>query len=35
MGVAGTTLWRSEALEVLAPGQTMHSRRATRCASTA
>ncbi|MBN9588083.1 MAG: heme lyase CcmF/NrfE family subunit [Alphaproteobacteria bacterium] len=23
MGVAGTTLWRSEALEVLAPGQTM------------
>jgi cytochrome c-type biogenesis protein CcmF len=23
MGVAGTTLWRSEALEVLGPGQTM------------
>jgi cytochrome c-type biogenesis protein CcmF len=23
MGVAGTTIWRSEALEVLAPGQTM------------
>ena len=23
MGVAGTTVWRSEALEVLAPGQTM------------
>jgi cytochrome c-type biogenesis protein CcmF len=23
MGVAGTTLWRSEALEVMAPGQTM------------
>ena len=23
MGVAGTTLWRSEALTVLAPGQTM------------
>jgi cytochrome c-type biogenesis protein CcmF len=23
MGVAGTTLWRSEALEVLSPGQTM------------
>jgi len=24
MGVAGTTLWRSEALEVLGPGETMH-----------
>ena len=24
MGVAGTTLWRSEALEVLSPGQVMH-----------
>ena len=24
MGVAGTTLWRSEALEVMAPGETMH-----------
>ena len=24
MGVAGTNLWRSEALEVLAPGETMH-----------
>ena len=23
MGVAGTTVWRSEALEVLSPGQTM------------
>ena len=23
MGVAGTNLWRSEALEVLAPGETM------------
>ena len=23
MGVAGTTLWRSEALDVLAPGETM------------
>ena len=23
MGVAGTTVWRSEALTVLAPGQTM------------
>jgi cytochrome c-type biogenesis protein CcmF len=24
MGIAGTTLWRSEALEVLGPGETMH-----------
>jgi cytochrome c-type biogenesis protein CcmF len=24
MGIAGTTLWRSEALEVLSPGETMH-----------
>ncbi len=24
MGVAGTTLWRSEALEVLGPGETLH-----------
>jgi cytochrome c-type biogenesis protein CcmF len=24
MGVAGVTLWRSEALEVLGPGETMH-----------
>ena len=24
MGVAGTTLWRSEALDVMGPGQTMH-----------
>ncbi|HVU19532.1 MAG TPA: heme lyase CcmF/NrfE family subunit [Rhizomicrobium sp.] len=24
MGVAGTTLWRAEALEVLGPGETMH-----------
>ncbi len=24
IGIAGTTLWRSEALEVLRPGETMH-----------
>ncbi len=24
MGVAGTTLWRSEALDVMGPGETMH-----------
>jgi len=24
MGIAGTTLWRSEALEVLGPGETLH-----------
>ncbi|HWE07055.1 MAG TPA: heme lyase CcmF/NrfE family subunit [Rhizomicrobium sp.] len=24
MGIAGTTLWRAEALEVLGPGETMH-----------
>ena len=27
IGVAATTLWRSEALDVLAPGETMHDRR--------
>ena len=35
IGVAGTTLWRSEALEVLAPGETMKVGRLHACASTA
>ncbi len=35
MGVAGTTLWRSEALDVLAPGEIMTGRTLHACALTA
>ena len=35
MGVAGTTLWRSEALDVMGPGETMTCRTLHACASMA